>query len=310
LLKNILSYTILLLTFSSCEDFFSSTKEVDLGDLSDQVTVVGRLSNTDVSNELTRSQLSYGILISRSRSIIDTSNFKPIESANINLTSNDGLNIDFEYDERLGYYFPPNIGTSDFGGITVKENTNYELVVDVPGEDRVTASCETKTFGKVEEINIVKDDIAGDSGSTLDRVLINIADPEGENFYYLDVFYEGERVSEGVKNKFFRKGYLYNYSSIFDDAPELFNDQLFDGKTKTLEFWSERYESREEEIMNAVIILWSLSKEEYEFRKSISANEIADENPFAEPIIVFSNIENGVGIFSMSKAERFIIPWQ
>lgn len=310
MLKHIMLYCILLVTLSSCEDFFTATKEIELEGFLDEVTIVGRLSNTDVSNELRRSELSYGILISRNRSIADTNNFVVIDNANINLTSNDGLDIDFEFHDRSGYYFPPNMGNSNFEGITVEENTEYELVVDIPGEDRISALCETQAFGKVDDIIIIQDDIADDNGSTIDRVQITIDDPIGVNFYYLEVFYDGERVKGGIKSGYFDKGYIYNISSIYDESPELFNDDLIDGKTATLEFWSQRYKNEEVEISNTVVILWSLSKEEYEFRRSLSAVEIAEENPFAEPSIVFSNIENGIGVFSMSRAERFIIPWE
>lgn len=302
-MKKIVLYFIFLVSLTSCEDFFTATKEIDLEEYAGQVTVIGRLSNTDVSNELARTQLSYGVLVTRSRSVLDTSNFPLIENADIRLSSDEGVDINFEFNEKTGYYFPPNNGNSRFEGISVEENTHYELTVDVPGEERLSSSCETKTFGVVNDIKIIKNDIDGGGGSTLDRIQIQVDDPVGENYYYLNVFYEGL--------SYFEKGYLYSYSSIFDDSPELFSDELFDGKTEVLEFWSERYDKvRESEIDRVKIILWSLSKEEYDFRTSLIANEIARDNPFAEPSIVFSNIENGVGIFSMSNAERIITPWE
>gem|GEM_PF-2758652 len=312
MIKNIILSCVLLLSLSSCEDFFTATKEIDLEEYAGQITVVGRLINTDLDTvENAETFRHLGVLISESRSVLDTSSFKVVEDADISLVSNGGLDVSFRFDDNSGYHFPTNANASDFQRISVEENTEYQLIVDMPGEDRVTAICETKTFGKVNNINLIRDDIDGGDGSTLDRVQINIDDPTGENFYYLNVFYEREQFSVGERSTFLNRGYLYSYNSIFDDSPELFTDELFDGKTETLEFWSERYERQDlGEISRVIVFLWSLSKEEYDFRRSVDANNEAQDNPFAEPSIVFSNIENGVGIFSMSKIDRFVIPWE
>lgn len=311
-MKSIIISCILLLTLSSCEDFFTATKEIDLEEFAGGVTVVARLINTDLDTvENAETFRHLGVLLSGSRSVLDTSNFKVVEEADISMISSEGLDVKFRFDDNSGYHLPTNANASEIQKISVEENTEYQLLVDIPGEERVMATCHTKSFAKVNSINIVKDDINGGDGSILDRVQINIDDPSGENFYYLNVFYEREQFSVGERSVFLNRGYLYSYNSIFDDSPELFTDELFDGQTETLEFWSERYERQDlGEISRVIVFLWSLSKEEYEFRRSVDANYQAQDNPFAEPSIVFSNIENGVGVFSMSKIDRFVIPWE
>lgn len=313
-MKNIFALIILIALFSSCEDFFSSTKEVDLGEFNGQLTVVGRLVNTDIDTiEDYDTFNKLGIFVSRSRSVVDTSNFPVIKNANVNITGSDGLDLNLEYESRSGYYLPKNPGSQEFERISVNENTTYELVVDVPGEDRVLAKCETKDFGVIKNIDILQDDIDGDGNSVLDRIQIEVDDPPGDNFYYVRVLYEypGEN-----NNTYLNSGYLYSYNSVFDESPELFTDELFDGKNEVLEFWSERYENDfngQGDIVDpirTIVFIWSLSEEEYEFRRSVDANNNAQDNPFAEPSVVFSNIENGIGVFSMSRVERFTIPWQ
>lgn len=313
-MKNIFLLIVLMVLLSSCEDFFSATKEVDLGEFSGQVTVVGRLINTDLDTiEDFNTVANLGVLVSRSRSVVDTTNFPLIKNANINLTGSDGLDVTLDYDTRSGYYLPRIGGGSEFMRISVNENTSYELIVDVPGEERILATCETKDFGEIKSIDIIQDDIEGDGNNILDRIQIEVDDPVGKNYYYVRVFYE---YSDENGGKYLNGGYLYNYNSIFDDSPELFTDELFDGKNEVLEFWSERYVNSingqigPTEPNRALVFIWSLSEEEYEFRRSIDANNIAQDNPFAEPSIVFSNIENGIGVFSMSRVERFSVPWQ
>lgn len=312
-MKKLLILLAIITITTSCEDFFSATKEIDLGEFDGQVSVVGRLVNTDLETVEDLSTLSkLGVLVSRSRSVVDTSNFPLLKNADVRLTGSDGLDVSLNYIDETGYYLPGEPGTGEFERIVVKENTTYSLVVDIPGEDRVEAKCETKTFGNIKNINAIKEDIK-DNSSVLDRLQIEVDDPAGENFYYLSVLYE---FPDGRGNSYYNSGYLYSVNSLFDDSPELFTDELFDGKNEVLEFWSERYinsvNQQGEPIQpdNVIVFVWSLSKEEYEFRRSVDANYNAQDNPFAEPSIVFSNIENGVGVFSMSRIERFVIPWE
>lgn len=315
--KTVFGFVLLLISLSSCEDFFSATKEVDLGEFSGDMTVVGRLINTDLDTVEDFNVLSHlGVLVSRSKSVLDTARFKVIENAEIILSGSDGLMTPLEFDDALGLYLPSS-GNSEFQRISVNENTRYELSVDLPGEERMTAVSETESFGDIQSINIIQNDIDGDENTILDRVQIEINDPAGENFYLLRVLYNITNIGrDGEEYTYARSGYLYNYSSVFDESPELFSDDLFDGQTEVLEFWSERYVDQINEMgdpevpSEAIVFLWSLSKEEYEFRKSLQANRDAEENPFAEPSIIFSNIQNGIGVFSMSKVDRFVIPWQ
>lgn len=310
-----LVFGILMLVFfmSSCEGFFEATKEIDLGEYAGELAVVGRLINTDLDTVEDYESLEHlGVLVSRSKSVLDTSSFDLIDNADLLLSSSDGEEKVYEYDDETGLYLP--IDLSD--RLVVKENTRYELSVNVPGEDRVTAVCETKTFGKIKDINIIQNDIEGDNNTMLDRIQIEIEDPEGENYYLLKVLYKIKNIRDGEDRSYIRQGYLYSYSSVFDESPELFSDELFDGTTDVLEFWSERYIDRINEMGDrevpdqAIVFVWSLSKEEYEFRSSLDINRDAEDNPFSEPSIVFSNIENGIGVFSMSRVERIPIPWK
>lgn len=310
-------YLFLLVLFSSsCEGFFTATKEVDLGEFAGEVTVVARLINSDLDTfEDFTSIQNLGVLVSRSRSVLDTSRFSLISDAEVKLTGSDGLELDYVFDEQSGNYFPfdENLG---FERLSVNENAIYELLVDVPGENKIIASSETKSFAEIESINIIQNDIEGDGNTMLDRIQIGINDPPEENYYLLKVFYKFKRERDGENRSYVRGGYLFNYSSIFDESPELFTDELFNGKSDVLEFWSERYidsinSNGDPEIPDEVIVfVWSLSEEEYEFRKSLEANRNAEDNPFAEPSIVFSNIENGIGVFSISSVERHVIPWK
>lgn len=188
-------------------------------------------------------------------------------------------------------------------------------MVEIPGEDMITAVCKTESFGKIGAVDVVLDDIAGDQNYSLDRLQIEINDPNGKNFYFLKVIYFYDVVFEdGFELRDMRLGYIYNASSVLSGEADSFTDELFEGKNEILEFWSERYTGNSRNTLKSgnyeepdamVVGLWSLTEEEYNFRKSISNNRDAEDNPFAEPTIVFSNIENGLGIFSLMKLNEF-----
>jgi len=301
---------IVLLGMVSCgEEFFNAPIEFDIDDIQPQVSVVGRLVNneSDVFTDI-EDVNNLGFFISRSKSVLDSTDFQIIENAEVKLVGSDGTDISYLLYEDSGYYFPENVGTPELSRLSVNDNTEYKLTVDVPGEEPITAICNTGTFGKLESAEVELNDIKADESFALDRLKLDIKDPPGKNYYYLRTFYKIREVGpDGVVSRRQEQGYIVNINSTFDGEANLFTDELFDGTSITLEFWSERYignngvEAVDPETI--FINLWTLTKEEYEFRESIRRNNEAIDNPFAEPTVVFNNIENGIGIFSLSKAQ-------
>lgn len=94
----------------------------------------------------------------------------------------------------------------------------------------------------------------------------------------------------------------------------LFDDELFNGSTKEiiLEFWDWNYYYIEEEgyDVNYVLEVSSISKEYFNYIKSLRAYEYnADEfSLFAgEPVHVYTNIENGLGILGATATDTVLI---
>jgi len=301
---------LLLFTFTSCgEEFFSTPIEFDMDEFDAQISVVGRLVTIPVDtigfNDI-ESVNNLGFFISRSKSVLDSLNFEVIENAKINVSGSDGTDIEYLFHEDSGYYFPLNVGTPEIARLMVEENAEYNLQVEVPGEEIVTASVSTSTFGKLESVEIELNDIRPDDRYTLDKLTLDINDPPGKHYYYLRTFYKTDRIgSDGEISEEQSQGYIYNFNSLLDGEASLFTDELFEGGSTSLEFYSERHIERttnnEESVdpHTVFVNLWTLTEEEYNFRESIKRNKDARDNPFAEPTVVFSNIENGTGIFSL-----------
>lgn len=307
---------MLLLTVTSCgEDFFSAPIEFDIDEIENQVSVIGRLiSIPDETIGFTdfESVNNLGFFISRSKSVLDTLNFEIIENAKVRVTGSDGTDIEYPFDKNSGYYFPENVRTLEIERLVVKDNINYSLTVEVPGEDLIIANVSTQTFGKLESAELKLNDIIPEENYALDKLTLNIIDPPGKNYYSLRTFYKIDRV--GQDGELFpsqRQGYIYNVNSALDGEASLFTDEKFDGESVNLEFWSERYIETINDLPidpeSIFISLWTLTEEEYRFRESIRRNRDAADNPFAEPAIVFSNIENGIGVFSLIDAQIYEI---
>jgi len=109
--------------------------------------------------------------------------------------------------------------------------------------------------------------------------------------------------------------YLYNE----------FNDQLFDGKTyelKTRAYFNKTKSIKKTNTSNPtdigtdtitrqelIVVLQSISESYYHYLKTIAANQ-SGEDFFSEPVQIYSNIQNGLGIFGSytSSSKVFELP--
>ena len=93
-----------------------------------------------------------------------------------------------------------------------------------------------------------------------------------------------------------------------DESPEInsgtiFPDNYFNGKAKTVRFnfqVSTPYTSpySRQEYTDYRIVLMNVSEEYYKYFTSINLYNDSNDNPLAQPVQIFNNIENGFGIFA------------
>jgi len=99
---------------------------------------------------------------------------------------------------------------------------------------------------------------------------------------------------------------------------KVFNDELFNGKRYQLDLTKEfgimssnierepEYQIKDGEFFHFTIYLHSITADTYFYLKSFEMQQFYNDIPFIEPVIVYSNIENGAGVFgsySLSKYE-------
>lgn len=72
-----------------------------------------------------------------------------------------------------------------------------------------------------------------------------------------------------------------------------FNDAGFNGSNYQFHISTDIYQSSQ-----LIVIVKSINEELFKYRKSLQLYGETNGNPFGEPVQVYSNIENGIGIFS------------
>ena len=86
----------------------------------------------------------------------------------------------------------------------------------------------------------------------------------------------------------------------------VFNDELIDGKSYTLQVVLKKYvddtyleniDTTKGEYLSYDIGLCAINRDTYLYYRSIDAFHWNDDSPFAEPVQIYSNVDNGLGLF-------------
>lgn len=230
---------------------------------------------------------SIQVLLSNSIGVLDNDTLiKPVEGATINLYE-DG-NLLFAIPEKEGGIYEKQLTTPLIPG---KE---YRLEAAATGFESVSA------VQTMPEPVVIQNELYDPNGGiTLDgylqdEVTFDMQDVAGaENYYQIVIKHLPDTTGfsdYGVST--------WSLDPIMEEGWEapLFNDVTFDGSLYKMIIISEPLYDPSFQI---AIDLRVISKDKYFLSKSILASSYAQDNPFAEPVIIHSNVENGKGVFSM-----------
>ncbi len=227
------------------------------------------------------------VLLTNSISVLDRDSLiKPIEGATINFYE-DG-NLLFAIPEITEGVYVQQLSTPLLPG------REYRLEASATGYESVSA---VQTLPEAVQLqNCMYDPEGGVTldGYLQDKITFDFQDQAGTDNYYQIVIkhlpdttgFSDYGVSTWSLDPIMEPGW---------QAP-LFNDDIFDGKLYNLVIISDPLYDPSFQI---AIDFRVISKDKYFLSKSILASFNAEGNPFAEPVIVHSNVENGKGVFSM-----------
>lgn len=267
-----------------------------------------------VINSVFESDSTFKVHVSSSRSVIDTSSFENIDDAVVTIKDGNGNVIEVLNHVVNGFYK---------GQVLPEENTTYILEVNHPNYAKITASDSLPSPIIINSVDTstILDPI---NGNRL-RISMNFDDPENnQNYYLLETYSVNEYlIVENLDTIEYEldttKQFMVLTDEVFQNGGSpwrdqgLFNDLLFNGQNKTLEIEipNENWSGSEDgydwsyKTLTLRLYLHNITISYYYYRTSLELFQNASGNPFAQPVQVYSNIENGFGVFAGSQISFF-----
>lgn len=293
-------YILFLISFTSCdEDRFSSTKVIEFPDHVSKLAVTAHLSTPGFDSSFV--QLP-AVFVGNSLGIIEDEEYSIFPDASVQLYKDGDLLYDFVYDENDNIYIGPENPPLTLG--------TYRLDVSTDGFDPLSTTQVMPSKANITGVTYEFDKVPYDFDDDLyDLMKVKINDPvDEENYYAYDVFFE-------VKSAFNDEINTYQAFSTSDDplveygfnVGEIIPDITFNGNSYDLRLLqrSEWSVGIEDDLIAVKVIIYTLTKDYYIYETTRSLNNEAQGNPFAEPVLVHSNFENGFGVFTLNNAEEY-----
>ncbi len=245
-----------------------------------------------VVNSFFSPETEWIVRVNHSKAILDTSAIQPIENARVEISSGGmAWRLSRNFD---GYYY-------SISALLPLTGKKYTVHVSAPGYESVSASSIVPAVVPIESIATRRFRKA--FGADELEIAVNFTDPPEESNYYQLVLSSQEIMSIDAK--------YYEYES--DDLVfrrgwgTVFTDDLFSGKSYSLKIRLRRWSITGTTLW---VNLVSITPEYYKYFKSYHQFENQYENPFAEPVFVYNNITNGLGVFAgFNAAKQEIRVW-
>ena len=227
-----------------------------------------------------------------SRHILDDFPFKPVEDGLV-VMYQDGHAIDTLINQGSGLY------QSDTG----KPLKGIEYEIKVESVKYGTAISKSSAPFPVSMSSWDVSIPTRITGSELATINIHFQDPaQQENFYEVHLIDQRKYIRYKEDTVFYYNSVpIFSNDPIFDvthdeiESSMIFNDVLFDGKTKSIEFKCHSY------FLSQNSKFWvhfkTLSRDVYQYKTTSSLQQHVSNDLFAQPVKVYTNIAGGFGIF-------------
>ncbi len=181
-------------------------------------------------------------------------------------------------------------------GTTAKSDHSYSINISHP--DYLTASATTSIPQGVSIIDWDTSTINVSDYSSEKKLNLSWMDTGEENFYFVELFSIDTVYNQ--KNLLYIYSYKINEGTMNDGSSMLIlKDDLFNNSLCQLSikfnpdyYYDQNWVKLDEKSYK--VVLHKVSKEVYNYYKSVSKINIG---PFSEPVKVYTNILNGLGVF-------------
>lgn len=286
MLKNIL-LLLFSLWMSGCQnDPFINEIEIPITSDDQVYALTAAWTNQDTAR----------VFLSQTIATSTPSDYASISNARVTLDGGGG-NTDFVYNENSDFYEAE---------IQLLPSRNYTLNAQI-NDINLTA---TQTLPKpLQEIEIVGlEEIQTDSSILTDGSLtLNFLDrAEEDNFYIIEMKGAGNdqrQLQEGlVENRFLLSSQEIQVETNVGRRIFL-TDNGVEGEQISIDFSYSSFFLIDLSFVE--ITVRSITKEGYDFERSSAEILETSSNPFTEPVILLTNIENGTGVFYLNSIRSF-----
>lgn len=289
---------IISITYSSCQDFFDGiVTDIEVPPHTSQLAPYAFFNDTD-------SLLS--VMVGTSVGILDNASPLQIENANVELFKNGALFQTFTFESRDTGYLAQ-LTTP----LVVQEGDTYELKVAAENYEPVSATQVMPMPVAIENVEYTPEGAIDEFGSRMDEYKITFTDPNGvDNYYEVSIRMKAQVIYSWDTSIVYNEEY-HIYTSSLDPTVEigsLFKDDNINGRTYTLTMQGDPVGVFGELVEGGIYVeLRSVTKEYYNYRKSLDTYEETLDDPFAEPVLVYSNMSGSLGIFGLFSTSKFLI---
>ena len=289
----------LIFSMSACQDFFIKELDIPRQDLDRQLVVHSFISDLDTS-----------LYFKVARNFDLDQSFEEPESlvpgATIRIFRGSELMYELESQADSNYRM-------DLSQAFGYSNENFRIEVSHPDFETAIVETSMPPFIMPESIKFTKDGGFANPNSEdrLDRIQITINDPADEENYYefqiQQVLIDFEEIIFGEDTFRIETRYPENYftpDANFDQGVSgfLLSDQLFNGQSYTFQVMLDSNLEEGVEIpVDKLRVTWNcVSRDHYEYSKTLLKYQRSSGfGLFSDPVAVYSNVDNGLGIVSL-----------
>lgn len=195
-----------------------------------------------------------------------------------------------------------NINMSAYYGIDaaafpIVAGKTYSLTVSTPDGLRATGTCtipgtEGITISDLAHSEVEKKDEYNPGRTYVDHSFdFKFKDAPGSNYYRTDAYFKFKNNQDGGRQWISSMGYDTRKAFISDDRRD---GMVLDAPTASFTMVEDGSISGPYTLVALVAVT---DKAYYLYHQSLDRQSGAEDNPFAEPAIVYSNIQDGLGVF-------------
>lgn len=273
----------------SCEDAFTTIKEIELPEHKSKLAVFVNLSENigDFS-------------VSYSKIITNSNDYTPV-NAEITILENGNpfYKTSFIGSDNKSY-FEKNLGKS------ISEGKEYTLIVENSTYGKSTATQIVPRKPDFSNLKYKKDGYIVSGGYKTDLLSFDINDnASDENYYLIESYGTISQGNETMEQNLYLNSEDPSVKQFWFRSKNglIIADKNFNGEVTKILTNFESYD----EFKKIKLKIYSITKDYYHFLLSYNQYQDSNGNPFAEPVNVHNNIENGYGLFEVNSSKEIVL---